>query len=77
MLRDWKVSSKNKNCKTVELLLAWQKSLSLMEDDEKGLLEKGLLCNGIFSVMHTVIQYNVFFSVDELTVREHRNTSEK
>jgi len=55
MLRDWKVSSKNKKCKTVELLLAWQKPLSLTKNDEKGLLEKGLLCNGIFSVMYTVL----------------------
>ena len=70
MLRDWKISSKNKNCKTVELLLAWQKPVSLAEKDEKGLLGKGLLCNGIFSVMYTVIQYNIFFSVDKLAVSQ-------
>lgn len=74
MQRDWKVSSKNKNCKTAELQLAWQKPLSLIENDEKRLLEKGLFCNDIFSLIHHVIQYHIFFSVDKLTVREHRNT---
>lgn len=68
MLRDWKITSKNKNCKTV-VLLAWQMPFSLMENDEKRLLEKGL-CNGIFSVMYTVIQYDIFFSVDELAVSQ-------
>lgn len=41
-----------------------------MENYEKRLLEKGFLCNGIFSVMYTVIQYNIFFSVDELAVNQ-------
>lgn len=51
------------------MLSVWQKPPSLMENDEKGLLEKLPIAQWhFFSVMFTVLQNNVFFSVDKSAV---------
>lgn len=52
------------------MLSAWQKPLSLMKNDCP-------LHNGIFSVMFTVVQNNVFFSVDKSAVCHQRQVGQQ